>query len=397
MAHKTVIDGELKVRLYTRQFFLLCFSSFLFFMSFNLMVPELNRYVTTLGGEDMKQYNIMLFALAALLSRPWSGRLADAVGRMPVMYMGALICCLMGLMYPLIIGLFGYLTIRFVHGFSTGFMPTGTTAFMADIVPARRRGEAVGMLGMAGSLGMAAGPALGSEIAQIWGFDAMFYASSIVAAISLVSLLGMKETLPNKERISLNHFKLKPADVFDLRVLQPSLVMFFSVACFGMSTYMIPDLSDHLGIRNRGTFFTIYISISVVLRVVSGSMSDRYGRGLIMRIGVLLLVLGMVAIAFAETKEMLYFSAVLFGLANGLNSPTIFAWTIDLAGDKSRARATSSLFIALEAGIIVGIIFAYFIYQNNPANFKPAFLAGAGMAFLSLLILLWQRKEGRKA
>jgi hypothetical protein len=52
---------------------MLCASSFLFFFSFNLIVPELNGYITKMGGAHLKGLIIGLFALAAMISRPLSG------------------------------------------------------------------------------------------------------------------------------------------------------------------------------------------------------------------------------------------------------------------------------------------------------------------------------------
>jgi MFS family permease len=380
-------------QLYTRQFFMLCLSSFLFFMSFYLIIPELNAYITMLGGEKYAWLNITLFSLAAMLSRPLSGRMADRIGRIPVMVIGAVICFIVGLMYSALDGLLAFLILRFVHGFSAGFKPTGTTAYMADIIPSGRRGEGVGLLGMAGSLGMAAGPPLGSWIALEFGYSVMFYTSSAVAILSIVVIAGMKETLPDREKFTLKTLLVNPSDVFDARVIAPSVVMFLSVASFGMTTFMVPDLSDHLGIANRGTFFTIYVGISVVMRLISGRLSDHWGRVVMLRIGVFFLVVGMTCIAFSTSAWMLYASAVVFGFANGINSPTVFAWVMDLAGDTRRGRATSSLFIALEAGIMAGVVLAGAIYQNNTDNFQPAFLAGGAMASTALIYLFFQKRR----
>ncbi|WP_369750835.1 hypothetical protein [Pontibacter sp. BAB1700] len=46
--------AELKTRVYGLQFGLLCLSSFLFFASFNMIIPELPNYITQLGGAEYK-------------------------------------------------------------------------------------------------------------------------------------------------------------------------------------------------------------------------------------------------------------------------------------------------------------------------------------------------------
>ena len=134
------IFDELK-KIYTAQFWLLCFSSLLFFASFNMIIPELPGYLETLGGADYKGLIIALFTITAMISRPFSGKLADTIGRIPVIIFGSIVCFICSLMYPVLAFVAGILSIRLVHGFSTGFTPTGQTAYLADILPLERRGE----------------------------------------------------------------------------------------------------------------------------------------------------------------------------------------------------------------------------------------------------------------
>jgi len=75
-----------------------------------------------------------------MLSRPFSGKLADKIGRVPVIVVGSVVCFACSLVYPLVSTVAGFLMLRFVHGFSTGFTPTGTAAYLSDVIPAERRG-----------------------------------------------------------------------------------------------------------------------------------------------------------------------------------------------------------------------------------------------------------------
>ncbi len=78
-----------KESIYTLHFILLCLSNALFSASFNMMIPELPAYLTRMGGADYKGYIIGLFTLMAGLSRPFSGKLTDTIGRAPVMIFGS--------------------------------------------------------------------------------------------------------------------------------------------------------------------------------------------------------------------------------------------------------------------------------------------------------------------
>jgi MFS family permease len=87
---------------YTSQFWLLCVSALLFFASFNMLIPELPAYLTALGGAQYKGLIISLFTLTAMLSRPFSGKLADTIGRVPVIIAGSIVCFICSLVYPIV-------------------------------------------------------------------------------------------------------------------------------------------------------------------------------------------------------------------------------------------------------------------------------------------------------
>jgi MFS family permease len=80
--------------------------------------------------------------------------------------------------------------------------------------------------------------------------------------------------------------------------------------------------------------------------------------------------------------DCFYASAVICGLASGINSPSIFAWVVDVAKGKNVGRSIATLFISLEAGITIGAFSSAYIYGNVFSNFTNVFM------FLSVTILL---------
>ncbi len=353
-----------------------------------MIIPELPDYLTSLGGEDYKGLIIALFTMTAAFSRPFSGRLSDTIGRLPVMFFGAGICVVMGLLYPIMATVPLFFMLRFFHGFSTGFLPTAVTAYIADIVPVHRRGEAMGIVGVFGTTGMAAGPALGGLIGQYYGVVPVFYISSGCAFLSLLMLTRVTETLAEKQPFSLGLLKIGMDDILEKRVLVPAFVLITGAFSFGVMLTIIPDLSKHLGIQNKGLFFTVFTLASIIVRFIAGRASDRLGRVPIIIISALLLVNAMVFIGLAQSFWMLMFGAVLFGLATGMNSPTVLAWTIDLSSEGHRGRAMATVFIALEIGIGAGALTSGFLFANNPANFPLVFFSGAVLASIGLIFLV---------
>ncbi|MCB1190994.1 MAG: MFS transporter [Leptospiraceae bacterium] len=352
-----------------------------------MMIPELPSYLTRLGGESYKGLIISLFTLMAGLSRPISGKLSDTIGRIPVMIFGASICFIAGFFYPLVTTVTGFLILRFIHGMATGFKPTGTSAYVADIVPASKRGEAMGIMGVALSFGMTVGPSIGSLITSVYSLDIMFYSSSFVSIFSILILIGMKETIKSPQKLSWSLLKISPQDLFEPRVISPCIVMLLTIFPFGIVLTIIPDYSDYLGIANRGVFFSIFTFVSLIVRLIAGRVSDRFGRTIVLKASSLVLSLAMLAIGFSKTPTQFLAAAVLLGIATGMTAPSIFAWTIDLSHGNHRGKAMSSLYISLEIGIGLGALFSAWLYGNKPTMFVFVFGFGAVLAILSFIYL----------
>lgn len=358
-----------------------------------MIIPELPAYLTSLGGEEYKGLIIALFTLSAGLSRPFSGKLADKVGRKPVMMVGASVCFVVGLLYPILTFVSGFLFLRFVHGFSTGFTPTGIAAYVADIVPFQKRGEAMGIQSLFSSLGMAAGPAVGGWIASVSTIDTVFYCSAFTSIFSILILIRLKESVSEKQPMSIGLFKLNRDEIIEPRVLLPSIILFLSVFSFGVLLTIIPDFSTHLEVKNKGLFFSVFTVSSLGIRLLAGKTSDRYGRVAVLRVALFFLILAMTSLAFAESKFMLLFSGVIFGAAVGMYSPTATAWVVDRSLDQFRGRALATMYIFSESGIGIGALISGWLFANDPSNFRMVFLMSGSVAFLAFLILVFIKRD----
>ena len=381
-----------KAKIYTLSFWLLCASSFLFFGSFSMILPELPDYLASLNGQEYLGLVVSLFTLSAAVSRPFSGKLTDKWGRIPVMFIGACISGLAAMIYPLTTTVFGFLSIRLLHGFSAGFKPTGTSAYVADIIPANRRGEALGILSMFGTIGMASAPIFGSWIFLTYDINTLFYISSVFSIGSVLILFGMKETLKNKEPFKLALLKIGKADLYEPSVIPPSLIMMLTTFSFGTVITLSPDFSGFLGIHNKGLFFSFFTGSSLLVRFLGGKLSDHFGRILILRYSTLCLCISMIIIGFSTDSTSYFAGAFLFGIGYGLNSPTLFAWAVDLSPEKSIGRGISTLFIFLEVGIGVGSLISGSFYQGFTTRFPWLFMISSFFSFIAFIIVLTKKR-----
>lgn len=381
-------------RYFTFQFALLCLSNFLFSVSFNMMIPELPGYLTQLGGAEYKGLIIALFTLMAGISRPFSGKLTDTIGRVPVMVFGSLVCVICSLLYPFLTTVTGFLFLRFVHGFSTGFKPTATAAYGADVVHESRRGEAMGALSIGYTLGASAGPMMGSYLVDYFSYDTMFYCSSGFALGSVIILYNIKETLADSHKFAWKYLRIKRTEIFDRSALRPSIITL--LCCFSIGTILTiaPDLSEHLGLYNKGIFFAFFTVASLVIRFVAGNISDRFGRVRVLTVSSFVLVIAMALLSISHSVPMMLTAAVIYGLSWGVNAPVIAAWTIDLCEPENRGKALATMYIALEVGIGTGALFSGWIYHNTPTNFIYAFGLPGIFALMAFgLLIKWQKKN----
>lgn len=373
---------------YSKNFWLMCLAMFFFMTSFNLILPELNNYISILDGADKKGLIITLFTISAAISRPFSGKLADTIGRKKVIYLGIICSFFILLIYPFSYSVLFFLILRFLHGFSAGFAPTGATALLTDLMPEKSRGHAMGIWGTFISLGIGVGQTLGSWIYLSFGFTILFLIGALFSLIAFILVFWIKETLVNPQKFNVKLLRISWKNVFEPNVLPAAFVMLLSAMCSGMIFVLTPDLSTYLGISNKGFFFGIYVIATILIRLLTSSLSDKIGREKTLLIGCFILVISMLLVGTSNSIFSYIFAAIIFGIATGITSPTMFAWTADLSHEDRRGVGAGTMFIALEFGIMFGALLTLVSYDSTKSTIFLTFLIGAIMATIACIYLI---------
>jgi MFS family permease len=368
---------------------------FFFMLSFNLILPEMNGFISQLGGSAVKGSTIFLFSIAAGISRPFAGKLADLIGRKKTIFIGVGIAITASISYAFTNLLLFFFLLRLAHGLSAGFSPTGATALLTDILPSDRKGAAMGIWGTFISLGIGVGQALGSYIFSLSNFDVLFMSAAAFGLIALLFLLRINETLEVQHSFEWRQLLIKWDDVVEPTVKPAALIMLLTAISSGVIFVLTPDYSAYLGIANKGYFFGIYVLSTICIRLVFSSLSDRIGRPQTMVIGCALLVVSMVLLGFANDIWSYTIAAGIFGLATGISSPTLFAWTADLSLLERRGTGAGTMFIALEIGILIGSGLTFLCYQNSITSARICFFIAGGFGAIALLWLLFQIRKNK--
>jgi MFS family permease len=181
--------------------------------------------------------------------------------------------------------------------------------------------------------------------------------------------------------------------VFEPSVIPAAIVMFFSATCSGIIFVLTPDISKFLNIENKGWFFIFYVMTTMIVRLFFSSISDKIGRRKTLTIGMGFLIVSMLLIGFSYSKLTYTLASIIFGIATGMTSPTLFAWTADLSHKDRRGVGSGTMFIALELGIMTGSLSTLLTYNNSLKTIPLAFSVGSGLALTAFIYLIWHQKK----
>lgn len=371
--------------LFTRTFCLTCVSTFCFFASFYLLLAVLPLYVLAHGGDEAEIGLIIgVFALSAMCWRPVSGRIMDRQGRRAVLLTGAAIFLLSSILYHAARSVPALLLLRLFHGVGMGTFSTAATAIVSDVSPLPRRGEAMGVFGLAANLAMAVGPALGVSITRAWGFTALFLVSAAVAAAAILLPLPVPETLPHPSAPAAPG-RFSPSAYFSRRALLPAAITFTLCVTYGCLMSFLPLYASRKGIGNVGAFFTVFALALAAVRTPAGGLSDRYGRLAVTGPGMIAVAAAVTAIGFTGSLLPLLGLAALYGAGFGTVHPALLALTADRARPEERGRGMATMLTAWELGISLGSVLMGLLQASS---FTAMFLAAGAVAGLGALLCL---------
>ena len=151
-------------------------ATFLGFLAIGAVLPVLPRYVKGPVGAGDVAVGVVIgaFAATAFVGRPIGGRLADRHGRRIVVLAGLLICAVAGALLFLPFGVPGLVLARLVIGLGDGWVFTAGLTWIVDLAPAHRRGQAIGVFGLAIWGGLTVGAIIGEGVFALGGFEAVW-------------------------------------------------------------------------------------------------------------------------------------------------------------------------------------------------------------------------------
>lgn len=371
-----------------RNLVILFTAGLLFWSSLASLLPTLPLYIEYVGGTKQQIGLVMgSFAIGLLLFRPWLGQVADQRSRKLVLLIGLGAAAIAPLGYMVVKSIPVLIVLRAIHGISIAAFSTGYSALVADIAPAKQRGEVIGYMSLVTAIGMAVGPALGGYLQEWAGYSPTFVLSSGLAMVGLLctsQIINPPISTTESKSTQVNQFWRL---LISPRLRIPAIVLLLIGLAFGTLSTFVPLFIKSAGVDlNAGLFYTATAIASFAVRLIGGRASDRYGRGLLITISLIFYTLAMLFLWIASSANMFLLAGVLEGTGAGMLLPTIAAMLVDRAMPEERGRIFGVCMVGFDVGIAIAAPFLGLLAEQ--VGYRNMFGFAAGLTCLALFIFL---------
>lgn len=384
-------------RLVTRPFVVVTLAAFAFFVYIGMLIPVVPLFVEgPLGrGEFGIGLTIATFAAAAILARPFLGRLADRFGRRAIIVGGAFVAGLTGLAMSQVTEFWQLLPLRAVMGVGEAAVFVGAATLIADLSPPDRRAEGASYFSVAVFGGIGIGPVIGEFVLDDTRFEQAFLVAAVFAVVAAAVAVFAPARVPSAAPTvpAAAPSGDRPTETARRRFVHPAAVMpgivlASGVAAFSTFAAFIPDWSREVGLAASGGLFAVYSLTSLLVRIFGATLPERLGPRRAVTIALGTVLVGLSILAAFPTVPALWIASVVVGFGMAFNYPSLLALTVNRVDDSERAAAISSFTMFFEVGSVFGglVIGAF----AQVVGKQLGFLGGAACCLVGLWLLRTQ-------
>lgn len=291
---------------------------------------------------------------AAIASRVWAGRCADASGPKRAVVAGLLIAAGAGLLYLLSLRLVATPTAsvmtlllgRALLGVGESFIIVGAQSWGLALLGVHNTSKALAWIGSAMFGAFAAGAPIGSALYGRYGFIAIAFATALLPLATLLCIAPLRR-VPSNPRVRASLLKVMAA------VWVPGVASALSSIGFGAITAFSALLFVARG-WTAWPAFTVFAATFIVARLLCGHVADRFGGAKVALICALVEAAGLACIAVAPWFALALTGAALTGLGYSLVYPGLGAEAARLMPAESRGLAMGAYTAFLDVALGFG-------------------------------------------
>lgn len=381
-------DVDARPRLVTGPFLLVMLSNFAYFLAVGATLPTVPRFVEgPLGGGSVAVgLTIGMFSLAAVLLRPFTGRVGDRRGRRVLIIVGAAMVAVSLLGYMVTNALWTLMVLRLLSGAGEAMFYVGTASAINDLAPDERRGEALSYFSLSLFAGIGLGPILGETILEVSSFDITWLVAAACAGAAALVGAFIPETRPTETEGSSGKLLSGSA-------VLPGTVMAASIWGLAMFTTFVPLYALRIGLSGSRFLFALHSVVVFSIRLFGARLPDRLGAPTAARGALACSVVGFIIMGTVDTSTGLVIGTIVWSLGHSLAFPALMSMAVKGAPASERGAVVGTFTAFFDLAFGLGAMAAGGIVHVTGYSggfYTASIAAGAGL-------LLLQFRKRRKA
>lgn len=158
---------------------------------------------------------------------------------------------------------------------------------------------------------------------------------------------------------------------------------------------VMPSIMNELNISGAGVGYltAAFAFTQLIFSPFTGRAADKFGRKIIIVIGLFIFAFSELLFGLGETIEVLFLSRMLGGLAGAFIMPAVTAFIVDITTNKNRARSLGYMTAAINFGFIIGPGIGGVLAEI--ATRLPFFIAAA-LGLISAILSIFMLNEPEK-
>lgn len=337
--------------------------AFFNYNSSNMLSLTLPKFASEMGvGAQSVGLLAGMFAMCALIMRPFSGQIVDNENKLVTMR----IC-----FSVMLVSVFGLtladrywmlLLFRGMNGFAWGVGSTLCMTIATNCFTSANMATGIGIYGLGQTLSQTIAPMIALPFSSKYGYNALYNLNVIlmIICIALTFFLKVDPAPVRKRHYSFNIRNM----VYFPSILPASLTFCNSIAMSSITAFLV-IFAGTLNIKNIALYFTIQAIFVFVCRPVVGKLADTLGILKVLIICEIFGVIGLITISTARTMPVFIVAAVLMGIFSGGQQPILMSECVRNADATKRGSASNTSYIGTDLGNFLG---------SNTAGFLVAYL-----------------------
>ncbi|MFW6271693.1 MAG: MFS transporter [Desulfosalsimonas sp.] len=283
--------------------------------------------------------SITAYMIPFIIIQIFSGSIAQLFDVRRTLLFGFLLYALGAVLCGLSTGLSAFLVFRVFQGIGAGFLTPVIMALIGEMVPEKDVGKAIGLLGVAYTIGVTFGPFISGVIEVRLGWPWFFY---FIAMLSLVSALSYWFTSSPVAKAAKSSAKITDTLPVLAKAFKTPGVLWISFAAFslflayiGIMTFTADYLKTlSLSSDKIGTILSVTGLSGIIVSPIAGLLGDKIGRQKVFFAGTFIAataIILMVAVSYSFANYLLFFLILGTGAATAWTSLNTMAIQISPA------------------------------------------------------------------